>query len=75
MTMKTDYIALFKERKWKQALDAMPLNIPKVVHVDNPGDLLILRARASDYGREKDRKVSVNIDFEQKQAVVKITKK
>ena len=73
--MKTDYIELFKARKWKQALDAMPLNIPKVVHVDNPGDLLILRARASDYGRKKGRKVSVNIDLEQNQAIVTITKK
>ena len=73
--MRTEYIDLFKERKWKLALDAMPLNIPKVVQVENAGDLLTLRARASEYGKESNRRVSVSIDFDAKQAIVTVTKK
>lgn len=73
--MKGEYIELFRERKWKLALDAMPLNIPKVVPVENAGDLLTLRARASEYGRENNKKVSVNIDIEAKQAIVTVTKR
>lgn len=74
MSMK-EYQELFKERKWKLALDAMPLNIPKVVPVENAGDLLILRARASEFSRVSDKRVSVSIDFEGKQAIVTVTKK
>ena len=73
--MTKEYIDLFKERKWKLALDAMPLNIPKVVRVKNVGDLLILRARASEFGKDGSKKASVNIDFEKKQAIVTVTKK
>ena len=73
--MRTEYIDLFKERKWKLALDAMPLNIPKVVVVENTGDLLTLRARASEYGKESNKKVSVSIDLDAKQAIVTVTKK
>ena len=73
--MKNEYQELFKERKWKLALDAMPLNIPKVVVVDNPGDLLTLRVRASEFSREGNKQVSVSIDFEAKQAIVTVTKK
>ena len=70
-----EYQELFKERKWKLALDAMPLNIPKVVVVDNAGDLLTLRSRASEFSRSGDKKASVSIDFEEKQAIVTVTKK
>ena len=73
--MKKEYIDLFKERKWKLALDAMPMNIPKVVVVENAGDLLTLRARASEYAKESGKKVSVSIDFDAKQAIVTVTKK
>lgn len=73
--MRTEYIDLFKERKWKLALDAMPLNIPKVVQVENAGDLLTLRARASEFGRYGNKKASVSIDFDAKQAIVTVTKK
>lgn len=73
--MKTQYQDLFKERKWKLALDAMPLNIPKVVVVENTGDLLILRARASEFSKEGNKKASVSIDFDAKQAIVTVTKK
>lgn len=75
MTMKNEYQELFKERKWKKALDAMPLNIPKVVVVDNAGDLLTLRVRASEFSREGNKQVSVNIDFDAKQAIVTVTRK
>ena len=73
--MRTEYIDLFKERKWKLALDAMPLNIPKVVTVENTGDLLILRARASEFSRNGSKRASVNIDLDAKQAIVTVTKK
>ena len=75
MTMKNEYQELFKERKWKRALEAMPLNIPKVVAVDNPGDLLTLRVRASEFSREGNKQASVSIDLEAKQAIVTVTKK
>lgn len=73
--MTKEYIDLFRERKWKLALDAMPLNIPKVVQVENAGDLLILRARASEFSKDGNKKASVSIDFEQKQAIVTVSKK
>lgn len=73
--MKNEYQELFKERKWKLALDAMPLNIPKVVTVDNPGDLLTLRARASEFSKDSNKQVSVSLDFEAKQAIVTVIKK
>ena len=73
--MKNEYIDLFRARKWKLALDAMPLNIPKVVPVDNAGDLLILRARAGDFNRSGNKRASVSLDFENKQAIVTVTKK
>lgn len=74
MNMKNEYQELFKERKWKLALDAMPLNIPKVVVVDNAGDLLTLRVRASEFNREGNKRASVSIDIEAKQAIVTVTK-
>lgn len=73
--MKNEYIELFKERKWKEALGAMPLNIPKVITLDSVNDLFILRVRASEYGRENNRKVSVNLDFDEKQAIVTVSKR
>lgn len=75
MNMKNEYQELFKERKWKLALDAMPLNIPKVVPVENTGDLLILRARASEFSKDGAKRASVSIDFDAKQAIVTVTKK
>lgn len=66
---------MFKERKWKLALDAMPLDEPKAIQVKKSSDLLILRARASEYGAENNKKVSVNIDFDAKQAIVTVTKR
>ena len=73
--MSTEYITLFKERKWKLALDAMPLNIPKVVVVENAGDLLTLRTRASEFSKDGTKRASVSLDFENKQAIVTVTKK
>lgn len=73
--MKNEYQELFRQRKWKLALDAMPLNIPKVVSVENAGDLLILRARASEFSKDGTKRASVSIDFDEKQAIVTVTKK
>ena len=75
MNMKNEYQELFKERKWKLALDAMPLNIPKVVIVENTGDLMTLRVRASEFSKEGTKRASVSIDFDKKQAIVTVTKK
>ena len=73
--MKYEYIDLFKERKWKDALAAMPLNIPKVITLQSVNDIMILRVRASEYAKENDRKVSVNVDFDAKQAIITVSKK
>ena len=73
--INNEYQELFKERKWKKALDAMPLNVYKTIQLKDARDILILRTRASEYGREKGRNVSVNIDFDEMQAIVKVTKK
>ena len=75
MYKKNEYQEFFKSRKWKLALDAMPLNIPKVVSVENTGDLLILRARASEFSKDGNKRASVSIDFDAKQAIVTVTKK
>lgn len=74
--MKKEYIDLFKERKWKQALDAMPIGVSKIITVDNPNDLLILRVRASEFSKSGDKTVSItSLDLEKKQANVIVTKK
>lgn len=76
MTMKKEYIELFAERKWKLAFDAMPLNIPKVVHVDALSDLPTIRVRASEFTKESaTKRVSVSIDYDNKQAIITVTKK
>lgn len=73
--MKNEYIDLFKERKWKEALGAMPLNIPKVITVESANDLNILRVRATDFGKENNRKVSVSLNYDKKQAIVTVRKR
>lgn len=73
--INNEYQELFKERKWKKALDAMPLNVPKAIYVEDARDLLILRSRASDFGRDGNKKASVSIDFDARQAIVTVTKK
>jgi hypothetical protein len=74
--MKTEYIELFAERKWKRAFDAMPLNIPKVVHVNSLSDLPTIRVRASEFTKDSETKrVSVSLDYDNKQAIVTVTKK
>ena len=74
--MKKEYIDLFKERKWKQALDAMPVGVSKIITVENPNDLLILRVRASEFSKAGDKTVSItSLDLERKQANVIVTKK
>jgi len=72
--MRYEYIDLFKERKWKEALAAMPLNIPKVITLRSINDIMILRVRASEFGKENNRKVSVNVNYDEKQAIIKVTK-
>lgn len=73
--MKNEYIDLFKERKWKEALGAMPLNIPKVIFVESAKDLQILRVRASEFNKEGGKRASVSIDYDAKQAIITVTKK
>jgi len=72
-----EYVTLFKERKWKLALDAMPLNLPRAIMLDKPGDFLILRARASEFSKDGPKKASVTFDFdaEPNVAIVTVTKK
>lgn len=73
MSEYIDY--LFKERKWKLALDAMPLDVQKEIRVKRSNDLLILRARASEFSRDGDKRASVSIDLDAKKAIVTVTKK
>lgn len=74
--MNKSYIELFAERKWKLAFDAMPLNIPKVVKVESLSDLPTIRVRASEFTKENDKKrVSVSLDYDNKHAIVTVTKK
>ena len=74
--IKNEYQELFKTRKWKLALSFLPLDTPTPVKLKKASDLLILRACASEFTREsEDKRVSVNIDFDNKQAIVPVTKK
>ena len=74
--MTKDYAALFAERKWKDAFDAMPLNIQKAVRVQSASDLPIIRVRASDFNKESETKrVSVSVDYDACIAMVKVVKK
>jgi len=77
--MKVNYIELFKERKWKEALDAMPVGSPRIVPVDSARDLQILRVRASEFNRDSEKTASVTVDYEwdpeKEHVIVTITKK
>ena len=75
MSKNKEYQELFAERRWKLALDAMPRHIPKAVKVESAGDLLTLRSRASEFSREGDKKASVSIDLDARQAIITVTKK
>ena len=74
--MMKDYQELFKTRKWKMALSFLPLDTPTKIKVKNVGDLLILRSRASDFSKEsEDRRASVSLDLDKKEATITVTKK
>lgn len=67
---------LFQMRKWKLALSFLPFDTPTTIKVKNAGDLLTLRSRASEFSREsEDKRVSVSIDLEKKEAEIKVTRK
>ena len=71
-----DYQELFKTRKWKMALSFLPLDTPTTIKVKNVGDLLTLRSRASDFSKEsEDRRASVSLDLDKKEATITITSK
>ena len=77
--MKATYLDLFKERKWKEALDAMPLGAARIVPVSSARDLQILRVRASDFNKETDKVASISVDYdwmpEKEHIIVTVTKK
>ena len=77
--MKANYIDLFKERKWKEALDAMPVGGPRIVPVSSARDLQILRVRASEFSRDSEKQVSVAVDYDwdkdKEHVIVTVTKK
>ena len=76
MLMENKYQELFKTRKWKLALSFLPLDEEVTVKVKNVGDLLTIRTRASEFTKEsQDKRASVSLDFDNKQAVVTITRK
>lgn len=73
--MESNYIELFKQRKWGDAFDSLPLNLPQVVEVE-PKDYVIIRVRASDYNKtSKSRRVSISINYERNTVIVTATKK
>lgn len=76
--MKANYIDLFKERKWKEALDAMPVGAPRIVPIDSARDLQILRVRASEFNRDSEKTASVTVDYDfnkdKEHIIVTITK-
>ena len=62
--MEKNYIELFKDRKWYEAFDAVPLNKTKIIELD-PKDFVIIRVRASDYNSKNEAKqISITIDYE-----------
>lgn len=72
----TAHEELFKIRKWKPAFSVMPLDTEYVVKVENPGELLTIRTRASEFTREsEDKKVSVSLNFDEKKATIIVTNK
>lgn len=74
--MTRDYQELFNTRKWKLALSFLPLDTPTTIKVKNVGDLLTLRSRASDFSRESDdRRASVSLDLEKREATITVTNK
>ena len=76
MTMLNEYQELFNTRKWKLALRFLPLDTPTTIKVKNVGDLLTLRSRASEFSKEsEDKKASVSLNFEKKEATVTVTNK
>ena len=76
MSTRNEYQKLFATRKWKLALSFLPLDSPTTIKVKKAGDLLAIRARASDFTKEsEDRKASVSLDLDKKTATITITKK
>ena len=74
--MNKNYIELFAERRWKDAFDAMPMNVPKIVEVKSLSDLPIIRVRASEFTKfNETKRVSVSLDYDRKLAIVTVTKK
>lgn len=75
MLMNTEYIELFRQRKWLDAFDSLPLNLPKVVDVA-PEDYVVIRVRASDFNKANETKrISVSIDYKANTVIVTATKK
>lgn len=76
MLMENKYQELFKTRKWKLALSFLPLDEEVTVKVKKVGDLLTIRTRASEFTKEsQDKRASVSLDYEGKQAIIKVTMK
>lgn len=58
-----NYVELFKEKKWFEAFDAIPLNKTRIVELA-PEDFMTIRVRATDYNKSHDNKrISISIDY------------
>jgi len=77
--MKEDYIELFKQRKWKEALDSIPVGRSRIIPVETARDLQTLRVRASEFNRDSDKTASISVDYKwdknKEHVIVTITKK
>lgn len=72
--MSIDYITLFKERKWIEGFDSLPLNQTKIIDLE-PKDFVIIRVRASDFNKASSKKVSITIDYDNHKAALLVNKK
>ena len=69
------YIELFKERKWIEGFDSLPLNQTKIIDLE-PKDFVVIRVRASDFNKSSAAKrVSVTIDYDNNKAALIANKK
>lgn len=69
------YIELFKERKWIEGFDSLPLNQTKIIDLE-PKDFVVIRVRASDFNKSNaTKRVSVTIDYDNNKAALIVNKK
>lgn len=73
--MEKEYDELFESRDWKNAFDALPINMPKLIPV-KPEDYPVVRVRATEYNKSNEkRRISISIDYKRNQVIATALKK